>query len=86
MHCKIFNDELTFHGATTVIIEHLKRKHPIDSESKFEPKSKQFKMNSFASNKKCSKERSDRINNLIIKTIVCDIHPLNIVYGKGFRK
>ena len=33
------------------MIEHLKRKHPIDIESEFEPKSKQLKMDSFASNK-----------------------------------
>ena len=32
--CKLCNDELTFHRATTVMIEHLKRKYPIDIEKR----------------------------------------------------
>ena len=46
--------------------------------------SKQLNLDSFGSNNKCSKERSDCINNLMM--IACVIHPLDIVNGKGFRE
>ena len=75
-------NELTYHGSTSAMNEHLKLKHPLDSELP-ESKSKRIKLATFT--KKCSKGRTDRINTLIVRMIARDIRPLNVVNGEGFN-
>ena len=57
-----------YHGATTTMNEHLKRKHPVDAQAD-QPKPKQMKLESFTSRKVCTKERTDRINLLVMGMI-----------------
>ena len=53
--CKFCGEELAYHGATTAMNEHLKRKHPVDAQAD-QQKPKQMKLESFTSLKVCTKE------------------------------
>ena len=66
--CKFCGEELAYHGATTAMNEHLKRKHPVDAQAD-QPKPKQMKLESFTSRKVCTKGRTDRIN-LLFQCVV----------------
>ena len=78
--CKFCGEQLAYHGATTMMNEHLKRKHPTNIE--VESKSKQRKLRPVH---KTSKERTDNINSLIVGFIARDLRPVNIVNGQGFH-
>ena len=67
--CKFCGEGLAYHGATTAMNEHLKRKHPVDAQAD-QPKPKQMKLESFTSRKVCTKERTDHINLLVIAQLV----------------
>ena len=82
--CTFCGEELAYHGATSAMHEHLKRKHPIETADD-QPKPKQMKLDTFTSRKTCTKERSDRINTLVVGVIVRDLRPVNIVNGEASR-
>ena len=63
--------------------KHLKRKHPVETDQAPEPK--QLKLDTYTARKTCTKERSDRINTLVMGMIVRDFRPLNTVNGAGFK-
>ena len=63
--------------------EHLKRKHPVETDQA--PKPKQLKLDTYTVCKTCTKERSNCINTLVTGMIVRDLHPLNTVNGEGFK-
>ena len=57
--CNYCGEELAYHGATSTINEHLKRKHPIETDQA--PKQlKQLKLDAYTVRKTCTKERSLR--------------------------
>ena len=84
--CNICNAGLAYHGGTSSMLQHLKRKHPCEYIDKPEEKQKQKKLDIFAKKCACSAERagviSDRIPNVIIK----DLRPISIVSGQGFQE
>lgn len=84
--CTFCGDELAYHGATSAMHEHLKRKHPIETAAdQPQPKAaKQMKLEAFIA-RKTSKERADHINTLVTGVIVRDLRPVNIVNGDGFK-
>ena len=83
--CSICNASLAYHGGTSSMLQHLKRKHPIENPIKPADKQKQTKLDVFSRKRVCSPEQasavSDRIANLMIK----DLWPINIVSGQGFQ-
>ena len=58
--CNFCGEELAYHGATSTMNEHLKRKHPVETYQA--PKSKQLKLDTCTAHKTCMKKRSNRIN------------------------
>ena len=84
--CTFCGDELAYHGATSAMHEHLKRKHPIETAAdQPQPKAaKQMKLEAFTACK-TSKEGADHINTLVTGVIVRDLRPVNIVNGDGFK-
>ena len=81
--CNFCGEELAYHGATSTMNEHLKRKHPVETDQA--PKPKQLKLDTYTAHKTCTKERSNHINTLVMGMIVCDLRPLNTVNGAGFK-
>ena len=62
--------------------EHLKRKHPIETDQA--PKPKQLQLDTYTYTVR-TKERSNCINMLVMGMIVGDLRPLNTVNGEGFK-
>lgn len=62
--------------------EHLKRKHPIETNQA--PKLKQLKLDTYTQHETCMKERSICINALVMEMIVRDLCPLNTMNVEGF--
>ena len=58
--CNFCGEKLAYHGATSTMNEHLKRKHPVETNQA--PKLKQLKLDTYTVHKTCTKERSNRIN------------------------
>ena len=81
--CNFCGEELAYHGATSTMNEHLKRKHPVETDQA--PKPKQLKLDAYTARKTCTKERSNHINTLVMGMIVRDLRPLNTVNGAGFK-
>ena len=81
--CNFCGEELAYHGATSTMNEHLKRKHPVETDQA--PKPKQLKLDTYTARKTCTKERSNHINTLVMGMIVRDLRPLNTVNGAGFK-
>ena len=84
--CMVCSTTLQYHGGTSSMKEHLKRKHPGDNP--FEPsdeKRKQSKLDVFTKNLPCSAERAGAISERVTRMIIKDLHPINIVSGEGFK-
>ena len=84
--CTFCGDKLAYHGETSAMHEHLKRKHPIETAAdQLQPKAaKQMKLEAFTA-RKTSKERDDHINTLVTGVIVRDLRPVSIMNGDGFK-
>ena len=78
-----FGEELAYHGVTSTMNEHLKRKRPVETDQA--PKPKQLKLDTCTAHKTCTKERSNHINTLVIGMIVRNLRPLNTVNSAGFK-
>ena len=78
-----FGEELAYHGVTSTMNKHLKRKRPVETDQA--PKSKQLKLDTCTAHKNCTKERSNHINTLVIGMIVRNLRPLNTVNSAGFK-
>ena len=74
--CNFCGEELAYHGATSTMNEHLKRKHPVETDQA--PKPKQLKLDTYTARKTCTKERSNHINMLVMGMIVRDLRPLKL--------
>ena len=73
----ICGEELAYHGATSTMNEHLKRKHPIETDQA--PKPKQLKLDTYTACK------TNCINTLVMGMIVRYLHPPNTVNCEGFK-
>ena len=58
VNCNFYGEEFAYHGATSTMNEHLRCKHPIETDQA--PKPKQLKLNTYTVRKTCMKERSIR--------------------------
>ena len=54
--CNICNASLVYHGGTSSMLQHLKRKHPCENIVKSVEKQKQTKLDVFAKKRACSAE------------------------------
>ena len=79
--CNFFGEELAYHVATSTMNKHLKHKHPVETDQA----PKQLKLDTYTVRKTCMKERSIRINTLVMGMIVRDLTPLNTVNGARFK-
>ena len=84
--CNVCNAGLAYHGGTSCMLQHLKRKHPCEHIVKPEEKQKQKKLDTFTRKHACSAERADVISDRIANMIIKDLRPINIVNGKGFQE
>ena len=86
--CSLCQTKLSYHGSTSSMKEHLKRKHPVDFENQAEkdvPR-KQQKLDVFTKKSSCSTERAAISSNLIAGVIIKDVRPINMVNGAGFQQ
>ena len=72
VECKLCHSSLAYHGGTSLMKEHLKRKHPANSPFSAENGYKQRKLDAFAKNRPCSSERTSAISKQILVMIVRD--------------
>lgn len=84
--CNICNAGLSYHGGTSSMLQHLKRKHPCEYVVKPREKQKQKKLDIFAKKRACSTERAGMISDRIANVIIKDLRPINIVSGQGFQE
>ena len=89
--CSICRVDLAYHGGTSSMKEHLKRKHPVEDstigkESTSSRSRKQAKLDVFTKKRSCSPQRAAVISDLIAQVIVKDLRPINMVNGEGFQR
>ena len=53
--CNFCSEELAYHGATSTMNEHLKHRHPVETNQA--PKPKQLKLDTCTARKTCMKDR-----------------------------
>ena len=70
--CNFCGEELTYHGATSTMNEHLKCKHLVETDQA--PKPKQLKLDTYTALKTCTKERSNCINTPLVVSSPCKNH------------
>ena len=89
--CSICHADLAYHGGTSSMKEHLKRKHPaedstIGKESSSSKSRKQARLDVFTKKRSCSPQRAAVISDLITQVIVKDLRPINMANGEGFQQ
>ncbi|XP_040297398.1 E3 SUMO-protein ligase ZBED1-like [Bufo bufo] len=83
--CKICKAALAWHGSTTVMNEHLRRKHVGVTEEGITPK-KQRSMSEFVHvNPQCTPAQASVLTGAVLKMLVTDMRPLSMVEEKGFQ-
>ena len=75
--------EISYHMGTTNLREHLTSQHPLDYKNN---KAKQTSLFDFSTRSRCSEARSKQITELIVDTVILDMHPMRLVEGTGFLK
>ncbi|XP_065891555.1 zinc finger BED domain-containing protein 4-like [Dysidea avara] len=83
--CTLCNKSLAYHGGTSSMLQHLSRKHPAENVVKTSDGRKQTNLDVFTRKRACSNERAGAISDRIASFIVKDLHPINLVAGKGFK-
>ena len=73
--CNICNISLVYHGGTSSMLQHLKRKHPIENCVKPPDKQKLTKLDIFSRKPVCSTEWAGAMNNGIAIMIIKDLRP-----------
>ena len=82
--CSLCNASLAYHGGTSPMLQHLKRKHPVENPIKPPDKQRQTKLDVFSKKRDCSTERAGAISDQIANFIIKDLRPINVVSGQGF--
>jgi hypothetical protein len=84
--CNLCGAELAYNGGTTSMHNHLRLKHPSDTQPETPAKDKQSTVTSFFNSpRKLTSTQSEKITQAIAEMIVTDYIPLSIVEGEGFR-
>ncbi|XP_053319673.1 E3 SUMO-protein ligase ZBED1-like [Spea bombifrons] len=85
--CKICKMQLVWHGSTTVMNEHMKRKHVgFTEEGETSGRYKQRTMTEFVQqNPQCTPQQATIITDSILKMLVTDMRPLSMVEDQGFK-
>ena len=92
--CPVGNNDglLAYHGGTSLMREHLKRRHytafceaTTNDSSDTPSTSKQTRLDSFTHSIVCSRTHSKAITDRITGVIIKDLRPINFVDGEGFQ-
>ena len=84
--CNTCNAGLVYHGGTSSMLQHLKKKHRCEHIGIPEEKQKQKKLDTFTRKHAGSAQRALIISNRICNMIIKDLCPINIINGKGFQE
>ncbi|KAL7383466.1 hypothetical protein ABVT39_011283 [Epinephelus coioides] len=76
--------DLTWHGSTTLLREHLRRKH-VGAMGERDSRKKQANISDFALKKVCTPQQA-ALTDDILNMLVTDMRPLSMVEDEGFRQ
>ncbi|XP_077062361.1 E3 SUMO-protein ligase ZBED1-like [Siphateles boraxobius] len=89
VNCKICKSDMAWHGSTTVMMQHLIRKHVgvLDEEGSSTAGKKQQTMRGFLmGNASCTPQQAAVLTDSILNMLVTDMRPLSMVEDDGFTK
>ncbi|XP_061649220.1 E3 SUMO-protein ligase ZBED1-like isoform X2 [Phyllopteryx taeniolatus] len=90
VQCVYCNVDLAYHNSTTVMMQHLIRKHPVSVSSTSiasDTSTSQRPIDGVVRpTPSCTVEEADLLTESILKMLVTDMHPLSMVEDKGFKK
>ncbi|XP_051994042.1 E3 SUMO-protein ligase ZBED1-like [Xyrauchen texanus] len=86
--CKLCKAELVWHGSTTVMHEHMKRKHVGVTDEGETARKKQLTMSEFVQrrNPPCTPQQAAIVTDAILSMLVTDMRPMAMVEDEGFKK
>ncbi|XP_061767894.1 E3 SUMO-protein ligase ZBED1-like [Nerophis ophidion] len=83
--CKMCSMDLAWHGSTTSLREHLKRKHVLSTHEENSRK-KQASISDLVERKVCTPKHAAALTDAILNMLLTDMRPLSIVEDEGFRQ
>ncbi|XP_061697825.1 pyridoxal phosphate homeostasis protein isoform X1 [Syngnathoides biaculeatus] len=90
VQCLYCNVDLAYHNSTTVMMQHLIRKHPVSVSSTSivsdTSTSQRPTDGAVRPTPSCTAEEADLLTESILKMLVTDMQPLSMVEEKGFKK
>ncbi|XP_069374455.1 E3 SUMO-protein ligase ZBED1 isoform X1 [Paralichthys olivaceus] len=88
--CKVCKADLAYHGSTSVMQEHLKRKHVgqlNETESDSPRPKKRATMDPFLQKRQmCTPQRATALTESVLQMLIYDMRPLSVVDGAGFQQ
>lgn len=84
VQCKLCATELKYANSPGTMLNHLRLKHPSVSCAK-ERKNQTSMAVESSNSRKCSRQRAEKVTNLLCSMIITDMLPVSVVEGTGFR-